>query len=409
MATAALTDATGRLHAKQDELRALFDRKPDRDFTHAEGEAILAKQAELNDAGAEYDRLAALDQIDRDLKARDRRLTEPAGPMVHPGGGAPGPALLEAPKSLGERFTDTAAYKDHLAQGRPSFSVDLPQVALKTLMTTAAGWLPYATGPQRTILSAQRRPVVGDLVPQSTTNQPAVMFMQETTFTNAAAGVLEGAAKPESALALARVTVPLEVIATLLPVTMQQLEDVDGIQQFINNRLTTMIQMAEEIELLTGTGVSPHLQGFLTRPGLQAFARTTEPNQDAIYRGMQLVRWTGMAEPNGIVMNPTNWATIRLQTAVPGGQYLIAPPTEDGVERLWGKPVIQTPAITANTALLGDFALYSHISRRDGVRIDVSDSHNDTFGKNILTIRAEERVSLEVYAPWAFCKVTALN
>jgi len=407
MANAALTDATGRLHAKQAELKALFDLKPDRDFTHAEGDAILAKQAELNDAGAEYDRLAALDQIDRDLKARDRHLTEPAAPMVHPGG-VPGLALPEAPKSLGERFTETKAYQDHMAQGRSSFSVDLPQVAVKTLMTTAAGWLPYATGPQRTILSAQRRPVVGDLVPQSTTNQPAVMFMQETTFTNAAAPVAEGAAKPESALALTRVTVPLEVIAHLLPVTMQQLEDVDGIQQYINNRLTTMLQMAEEIQLLSGTGTSPQLQGFLTRPGLQAYARTTEPNQDAIYHAMQLVRFTGMAEPGGIVMNPINWEKIRLSVATTG-QYLIAPPTEDGVERLWGKPVIQTPAIVANTALLGDFALYSHISRRDGVRIDVSDSHNDTYAKNILTIRVEERVALEVYAPWAFCKVTALN
>ena len=406
MANAALTDATGRLHAKQAELKALFDLKPDRDFTHAEGEAILAKQAELNDAGAEYDRLAAPDQIDRDLKARERSLAAPAAPMVHPGGGAAG--LVEAPKSVGERFTETLAYKDGVAQGRPSFSVDLPQVSLKTLMTTAAGWLPYATGPQRTILSAQRRPVVGDLVPQSTTNQPAVMFMQESTFTNAAAPVAEGAAKPESALALTRVTVPLEVIAHLLPVTMQQLEDVDGIQQYINNRLTTMLQMAEEIQLLSGTGTSPQLQGFLTRPGLQAYARTTEPNQDAIYHAMQLVRFTGMAEPGGIVMNPINWEKVRLSVATTG-QYLIAPPTEDGVERLWGKPVIQTPAIVANTALLGDFALYSHISRRDGVRIDVSDSHNDTYAKNILTIRVEERVALEVYAPWAFCKVTALN
>src|SRR6185295_12158993 len=247
------------------------------------------------------------------------------------------------------------------AQGRSSFSVDLPhQAELKTLMTTAAGWLPYATGPQRTVLSAQRRPVVGDLVPQSTTTQPAVMFMQESTFTNAAAPVAEGAAKPESALALTRVTVPLEVIAHLLPVTMQQLEDVDGIQQYINNRLTTMLQMAEELQLLSGTGTSPQLQGFLTRPGLQAYARTTEPNQDAIYHAMQLVRFTGMAEPGGIVMNPINWEKIRLSVATTG-QYLIAPPTEDGVERLWGKPVIQTPAIVANTALLGDFALYSHI------------------------------------------------
>jgi len=129
MANAALTDATGRLHAKQDELKALLDQKPDRNYSPAEEDAIRAKHAEMDAAGAEVDRLGDLDKIERDLKARDRHRTEPAAPMIHPGGGAAGLALPEAPKSLGERFTDTAAYKDHMAQGRSSFIVDLPQVS----------------------------------------------------------------------------------------------------------------------------------------------------------------------------------------------------------------------------------------------------------------------------------------
>lgn len=410
MASAALTDATGRLHAKQAELKALFDAKPDRDFSHEEGEAILAKQAELNAAGEDYDRLAKLDAIEQKNNQLGADMSRPAGGMIHPGGQATATLQggIEPPKSIGEQFTEAQSYKDGRSDSRPAFRVDLDGISLKTTMTTTAGWLPYSTIPQRLVLSAQRRPVVADLVPQSNTTYPSVLYMEETTFTNNAAGVLEGGTKPESALQLTRRTVPLEVLAHLLPVTNQQLEDVQGIRDYIDGRLMFMLQLAEETMLLTGNGTSPNLQGFLTKSGIQTQARGSDANQDAIYKAMQLVRFTGFAEPSGIVMAPANWQTIRLMTSTTG-QYLIAPPTEDGIERLWGKPVIQTPAITTGTALTGDFSLYSHISRREGVRIDVSDSHNDDFAKNILHIRCEERLSLEIYRAAAFATVTSLN
>jgi HK97 family phage major capsid protein len=409
MANAALVEATERLHAKQAELKTLFDAKPEMDFSDEEVSAIRTKNAELNDLGASYDQLKELDDIARKTAQMGQELTQPARGFPYPGGQPTQMlAVPERPKSLGELLTESAEYKAGVGGPRPSFAVDLPGISLKTTMTESAGWPIYSMIPQRLVLSAQRRPVVADLVPQSMTTYPSVLYMEETTFTNNAAGVLETGTKPESALALTRRTVPLEVIAHLLPVTNQQLEDVTGIRDYIDGRLTFMLQLAEETELLTGNGTSPHLQGFLTKSGIQTQARGADASQDAIYKAMVLVRFTGFAEPSGIVMNPANWQTIRLMTSTTG-QYLIAPPTEDGIERLWGKPVVQTPAMTLNSALTGDFQLYSHISRRDGIRIDVSDSHNDNFAKNILSIRAEERLSLEIYRAAAFCTVTGLN
>ena len=167
-----------------------------------------------------------------------------------------------------------------------------------------------------------------------------------------------------------------------------------------------MLQLKEEDLLLNGTGTPPQITGFLVKSGTNSQARGTDSNVDAIFKGMQKVRTVGFAEPSGIVIHPDNWTTIRLMKTA-DGLYIWGSPSEVGPERIFGKPVIVTTAMTSGTALTGDFQLYSHISRKMGITVTVG-FINDQFIYNLRTILAEYRESLEIYRAAAFTKVTSL-
>jgi HK97 family phage major capsid protein len=228
--------------------------------------------------------------------------------------------------------------------------------------------------------------------------------MEETTFTNSAAVVAENAAKPESALVFTERSNTVEVHRDHPARDEAAGRRRAGHPRHHRQPPDPPGHADRGVELLTGTGTTPQLQGFLTKSGVQSQATSTDPVPTAIYKGITLVRFTGFAEPSAVVCHPNDWQDIRiLQTT--DGLYIWGSPADAGPERIWGLPVVVTTAETENTILLGDFRMYSHISRREGINISLG-YVNDDFSKNRMTLLAEERLSLEIYSAAAFCKVT---
>lgn len=310
-------------------------------------------------------------------------------------------------KKLSDMICDSTEYQLR-KNNRNRFSLELEDVDMKTLMTLSGAYAPANPRTDRVVLSALRRPVVADLIPTDNTTLQIIKWMEETTFTNAASTTSEGGTKQEAALAYTERSATVEKIATWIPATEEQLDDVNGIRNLVDNRLTLMLLLTEEDQLLNGSGVVPNILGFLNHSSIQTQAFDTN-NADTVYKAFTKVRWTGFAEPSAVVMHPNNWQTIRLMKTSGSGEYILGDPMMDVEARLWGKPVVVTTAIAANTALTGDFILYSHISRKLGLRIDVSDSHSTYFIENKLAIRAEMRESMEIYRGAAFCKCTSLT
>jgi len=257
---------------------------------------------------------------------------------------------------------------------------------------------------------------VSDLFSQGTTSGDIVRFIIEDTYTNSAARVSEGSAKPEATLDVSVASVTVEKTATWLKVTEEMLEDFEQMQSFINGRLAYMVQALEDGQLLTGSG-SSQIKGVLNWTGIQTVSGAIG-TIDALCKAVDYVRGAngvGFANPTAIIMHPLDWLNVRL-TKDANGQYLLGGPTFgaygvggfSNVAMAWGLPVVSTTSITRGTALTGDFRMGGQIFRRKGLTLATTNSDNDDFQKNLITIRAEQRMTLAIYQPNRFCSVTGI-
>lgn len=420
------------------ELRELFKAKPNLDFTPEERSKIEGGNKELEGVVSELEGLEQLDRLKNDLLATetgtdvlaggglplgeidpdtgkpytDSKLDDIAGriaskefdrQMSARGGGLENPVISRA---IAGSFVKSASFKKYNKFAATPERAPATEVEIKALLDTT-GFTPAVTRSNLLISLPLRRLVVADLFPQGAIAQSQFVYMEETSETNAAGAVAEAGQKPESALAFAERSAKVRKIATVLPVTDELFEDAPAMQAYLQGRLITFLQQAEENQLLNGSGVAPNLLGILNNPGIQNQPKGADTAPDAIYKAATLVQTVAFLDPSAIVMNPLNWQTIRLLKDSTGN-YLFGSPLAGDVERLFGYTVVKTPAIAAGTALVGAFDLGGMIFRRTGIAFAVSTEHADFFIFNKLMLRVEERLAFPVFRPQAFCTVTGL-
>jgi HK97 family phage major capsid protein len=395
----------------------------DRDFTKtfallgvadttAAAEKVRGLNEELTAIGVERDQ-AAKDASARayaDQVYRDSNL--PASGLALPG--APG-QRIENTKSIGRMFVESLEYQQFKGYRNWPTPMNLPNLDFfASVFRTGAGWAPEVVRQPGYVLSAQRPIAIVDMVPMLPTDQTSINFMEETTFTNNAAEKAESTATTaadligEAALVLSERTNPVEWLPVFIPVTIQQMEDVAGIEAYVDSRLQYMLRARLDSQILNGDGNTPNLKGTLNIGGsLQTQAKGTDPTPDAIYKLFTKLRTVGFAEPSVLFINPNDWQDIRLLRTA-DGVYIWGSPMEAGPERIWGVPVVQSMAVVENTGIAGDYTQFSALYTKRGISLAVSDSHSFYFTRGMLAIRADMRVSMVHRRTSAFGTVTGI-
>lgn len=322
-----------------------------------------------------------------------------------------GPSETQERKSLGQLVTEDEEVKAFLSskgRGRVTFATKAIISSLTTDANGSAGDLLRPMRVPQVFGLPERRLIMRDLIMPGTTNSNAIEFVKETGFTNSAATVSEtsGATKPQSEIKFDLVTESVRTIAHWVLATRQILSDVPQLQSYIDGRLLYGLAYVEDNQILNGAGTGTDLNGIYTQatafasplPGTLANVTQLDTLRLAILQAF-------LAEymPDGIVLNPIDWALIELLKDG-DGRYIIGDPKAEGVPKLWGKPVVETQAMTADKFLVGAFRMGAQLFDREDANVQISTEDSDNFRKNLVTILAEERAALAVYRPEAFVK-----
>jgi HK97 family phage major capsid protein len=339
---------------------------------------------------------------------------------------APGSGGFGMPevKSVGQMVVEAESFKNCTWNGRISMQATvrtrLRPDATKAATTITEGGptvitppvgaypiFPYRVGliPQRFAPLVMRDVV--PVLPLDGTN--AVEYVRELwTAPTSDYQVLEGDKKAQTGVTYTDYTANVRTIANFVKISRQMVQDVSFIMSTIEQRLAMFVLLKEDKEILYGDNTAGHLWGimpqatklatFWTMPVTgNTFNSLDELNIAATHIENQFYY------PTAIILNPSDEAKIEmLKTSF--GSYVLndRSPRDDGLMRLWGLPVITTPNLTVGDFLVGAFPGQCALFDRATVTVEIAFQNEDDFVRNLVTIRAEERVAFALFVPQAF-------
>ena len=321
-------------------------------------------------------------------------------------GGFDGPAEI---KSAGELFVEDEKFKGFVGgssrRGTVEVAVERKNItsATSTLGTTADVSSSLVVAQRIAPVPLPMRPMaIRALVAPGETSSNAIEYAVMVSRINNAATVAEGALKPQSDLTFDLRNARVTTIAHLYTASRQIMDDAPALRSIIDGEARYGLEYVEDAQMLYGDGTGVNLLGIVPQARAYAapFAVTGETRIDRL-RLAALTATLALYPASGFVLNPLDWAAIEM-TKDGQGRYLVGDPTGQIAPRLWGLPVVPSFAMQAGNFLAGAFRTGAQIFDRMAVEITMSTEHADYYARNLIAIRAEERLAFVVKQPNAF-------
>ena len=369
------------------------------------GEALAKYEGQLKEAGdvasKTRDELKALTEHHRELSDAFTSLAQKGVKMEKD----------EAPKSFGQEFVSSDAYKSLIsgASGRA-------RIELKNTIIGEAG---SPANPVDTLAPADRMPgiVAGafrslnllDFIPTGVTTSNLVEYTKDDVFTNDAVETREAAQKPESDQTFSLVSVPVRTIAHFLKISKQVMDDAPAVATYIDRRLRHGVLNRLQTQVVNGNGTSPNIAGILASGNSTTVTAATGDSAIDFASKLKYAVIAAEYTPNAYFINPADWGKIeRIKKDDEG--YVAA----DGVvsyinngltATLWGLPVVASNAVPAGTLICAASDAMM-LWQRSGVVVEAYEQDDDNVQKNLVTIRAEMRGAFSVFRATAIQKGT---
>ena len=376
--------------------------KASSDFS-AKAEAALGEAKKAGTLSAETK--AAVDEMAlkfNTLTEAEKQLKAQLGELEQEFARIPTQAAASQRETLGGTVIKSEALAEFAKSIQGNRRVSVPVNAALLSTGVAEGVVEPQRLPDIDVMPKQRL-FIRDLIAPGRTTSPAIFWVQQTGFTNAARVVAENTTKPYSDIQFDTKITPVTTIAHMFKASKQILDDFAQLQSTIDAEMRYGLKYAEESEILFGDGTGVHLHGIV--PQAQAYSAAFEPDamtQIDQLRLAMLQSQLARLPASGHVLHFTDWAKIEL-TKDTLGRYIIGNPLSLAGPTLWGLPVVATElAAFLGKFLTGAFQTGAQIFDREDANVVISTENADDFEKNMISIRCEERLALAVKRPEAF-------
>ena len=305
------------------------------------------------------------------------------------------PFTAGADVTAGQEFVKSDDFKSLASGQRDKVRFEVKNTVLSGSTTTFPDQRPG-------IIAGSFAPLtLRQLIPTINVTSNAVNSLREASWTNDAAEVAQGSAKPESDITFEPYNVVIETVAHWIKVSNQLLADAPAVAAYIDTRLRDGLAQRVDRQILLGTGVSPNIAGLTKAGNFVAFTASAGANLAESINKAKYNRWAAGEVVDTVVVNPADWAALEiLREGTGSGAYLYGAPGTAAGMSVFGVQVVLSSHMPAGKFLIGSLRSAATIYQRQGAVVEMG-FVNDDFTKNLVTIRAEERLGLAVDRPAA--------